>query len=244
MIRNTITAMFALQLCGAVAAAQGLPILAGMAPINGTIDTRWNEGNGTARTAKTTSNTTGDEPDHRSAAVPPEDRMDSRNGRATAARNAGPPRTGQDYNNQGSDRSQWQTNATSGRAGASGPRFTDQPTGAETEIRAALHDIEYASRRRASSVGRPTSCQGTRRTGFDPNCHTCRINAGWLSRGRPAGGRGTQTGTRKDETASGTNDIREPSGYGYGSRPAQQGHNCAGCQRNERSARRTSRYGW
>ena len=244
MIRKTITAMFALQLCSAVAAAQGLPILAGVAPIDGTIDTRWNEGEAKARTAQTTWSTTGDDHDHGSPGVPPEHRIDSGNGGATTAWDGGQPRTGQHYDNQGNDRSRGQTNATSGRARASSPRFTDQPTDAETEIRAALRDIEYASRSRASSVARATSWRGTRGTRFYPNCHTCRIDAGGLSRGNAAGGRRTQTDTGKHGTVSDTDGIRGPSGYGYGSRPAQQGHNCAGCQRNERSARRTSRYGW
>ena len=244
MIRNAIAAMLALQLCSAVVAAQRLPILPGVAPRNATIDTRWNGGEARAATAQPTWSRTEDDHDERWARTRAEQRIDSRNRAAATAWNAGPPTTGRDYNNRRNDRSRAQANATAGRAGASGPNFRGQPTSTGTEIRATLRDIEYATQSQASSGPQPTSWRGTRGTRFDPNCHTCQIDAGWLKRGKPGGGRRTQAETVQHGTVSDPDGKRGPLGYGYGSRPAQQGHNCAGCQRNERSARRTSRYGW
>ena len=219
MTVKTIATVFALYLCSALAAAQNLPTPARGAPLDGTTDTRWSQGEARAGTTATTWRTTGDNPERRPQEVRPEQGIHKRNGAIAATWNSGPTQRTEDH-------------------------WTRRAPSAETEVQAALREIGYERRDRARSLAQRTAGRRAREAKFDPNCHTCRIEAGWQSRVKAAAGRLTDSEGEDHREMGRSGQSQGPTEYGYGSRPAQQGHNCAGCQQRERSARRTSRYGW
>ena len=245
-MRKSIAIICALYIYSAVAAAQGLPLMAGVAAGNGAVESHRRAADAW-RAAEVRPGTAGIGHEHDAGeATGPQDWIEAGRDTAGTAWSNGRTRVEREYRRLRNGRYVPSGRAAAARPGANERMTTNRQRATNTTgIGAALRGIGYSNRSRENPNQRGrVSRRASDNSNFDPNCRTCRMEAGWYGEAAGPGMWRTEQNTRNHRRMWETG--RSPNRYGrrYGAEQPMQGHNCAGCHRSRQSTRRTSRYVW